>query len=268
MISKTTLSPNLDFPCFIAEFLGVFFLVLLTCYSNITDVDEATNTGISILFIYTFFTYALAPISGAHLNPAISLSLVIDGKIPAIKGLIYIACHMTGSMLAALLVLALRPLPKPEDENPYWLGQPTVSKFSGTDEPLIGLFALFLSELVCSAVLMFIWKCAMLNTKTPNGTYGFIIGAYYGVMAMSLGRINGGSANPARSFGPGILAADFKPMLFYIFGPFGGAILGGFWYDFYAIDNSKVAKDTDNTGLAVLKPVDISLDESELSKLE
>lgn len=268
MISKTTLSPNLDFPCFIAEFLGVFFLVLFTCYSNITDVNEATNTGFGVLLIYTFFTYALAPISGAHLNPAISLSLVIEGKMSAVKGMIYIGCQLTGSMLAALLVLALRPLPKPTDENAYWLGQPTVSNFSGTDEPIIGLFALALSELVCSAVLMFIWKCAMLDSKTPNGTYGFIVGAFYGVMAMSLGRINGGSANPARSFGPGILAADFKHMIFYIFAPFGGAILGGFWYDMYAIDTSKVAKDTDNTGLPVLKPVDISLDESELSKLE
>ena len=157
---------------------------------------------------------------------------------------------------------------KEDDENKTWLGQPAVSKFSGTDEPVIGWFALFFSEFIISAVLMFIWKCAMIDQKTPNGTHGFIVGSFYGVMALSLGRISGGSANPARTFGAAILAGDFPNFLFYLFAPLCGAVIGGFWYDFYAIDTSKIAKDTDNTGLPVLKPVDVSLDESELSKLE
>lgn len=216
------------------------------------------------MLLYTFLTYALANISGAHLNPAITLCLIVEGKLAAIKGFIYIACHLIGSMLAALLVLALRKVPEVDSENLFWLGQPTVSTFSGTDEPVVGVFALGLSELVSSAILMFVWKCAMLDPKTPSGTHGFIIGSLYGVVAVCMGRINGGSMNPARTFGPGFLAADFKYMLFYIFGPLCGAIIGGAWYDFYGVDTSLVAKDTDNTGLPVLKPVDISLDESEL----
>ena len=267
MISNITVSPKLDFPCFIAEFLGVFFLVLFTCYSNIQDVNSPSESGVCIFLLYTFFTYALAPISGAHLNPAITLCLIVEGKLAALKGFIYIGCHLIGSMVAALLVLALRPKPAMDAENVFWLGQPTVSDFAGTNEPVIGIWALGLSELVASAILMFVWKCAMLNVKTPNGTYGFIIGSLYGVVGVCLGRVNGGSMNPARSFGPALLS-DFSHILFYIFAPLCGTIIGGAWYEFYNVDPSKKAQDTDNTGLQVLKPVDISLDESELSKLE
>jgi len=144
-----------------------------------------------------------------------------------------------------------------------------VSYFPETKEPIVGYFSLTLSEFVATTILVFIWKTAMMDNKSPQGTYGFVVGSFYGVVAMSLGKVTGGSMNPARVFGPGLIAGDFKYILFYILAPLAGALLGGWWYNVSKEDLSKTAVDANNCGMDVLKPIDISVSEvsNELSRL-
>lgn len=164
------------------------------------------------------------------------------------------------------MVLALKPAKETED-NLHWLGQPTVAYFPETREPIVGFFSLTFSEFVASTILVFVWKSAMMDKYTPAGTYGFVVGSLYGVVAMAMGKITGGSMNPARVFGPGLIGGDFKYIAFYLLAPLAGGLLGMWWYNSSKEDESKTALDANNCGLDVLKPVDIDLSVSEMSKL-
>jgi glycerol uptake facilitator-like aquaporin len=264
----STIKQIYDFPAFIAEFIGTFFIVFLSAYSNIVEEGKHTSNGIAVLMLYTFFTYAMAPTSGAHFNPAITFTHILDKTFPMAKGLIYIGCQLVGSMLAGLMVLALQP-PKKLEQDLGWLGQPTIQNFPGTQVPIIGIFALCIAELTCSVVLIFIWNVAMHDKRIPSGTNGFIIGAFYGSVALALGRITGGSMNPARVFGPGLLAGDWIHIFFYLAMPLLGGIGGLYWFKGMVRDESKTAFDNNNYNLEVVDPVDISVSgmSNEMSRL-
>ena len=260
-----------DFPAFIAEFIGTFFIVFLSAYTNIQVEGRHENNGMTVLMLYTFFTYAMHPTSGAHFNPAITMTHILDKSFPMAKGMIYIGIHLVSSMMAGLMVLALQPI-KTTDENLGWLGQPTVQDFPGTQTPIIGLLALCIAEFTCSLVLIFVWNVAMNDSRIPSGTNGFIIGALYGVVAMALGRVSGGSMNPARVFGPGLLAGDWIHIGFYLVMPLLGAMAGDLWYKGSLRDSSKTAFDANNYNLEVINPHDISVsqmseDGNEMSRL-
>lgn len=257
-----------DFPAFIAEFMGTFFIVFLSAYTNIVEEGKHTSNGMAVLMLYTFFTYAMVPTSGAHLNPAITFTHILDKTFPVAKGLIYIGCQLVGSMLAGLMVLALQP-PKKMEEDLGWLGQPTIQNFPGTQVPIIGVFALCIAELTCSVILVFIWYVAMHDKRIPSGTNGFIIGAYYGSVALAMGRITGGSMNPARVFGPGLLAGDWIHIFFYLAMPLLGGTGGLYWYKSMTRDVSKTAFDANNYNLEVVNPHDMSVSamSNEMSRL-
>lgn len=174
-------------------------------------------------------------------------------------------------MLAGLMTLALQPVKK-TDENMGWLGQPTVQNFPGTRTEIVGITALCIAEFTCSLVLIFVWNMAMNDKRIPSGTYGFIIGALYGSVAMALGRVTGGSMNPARVFGPGLLAGDWVHIIFYLAMPPLGGICGNLWYHGSLRDESKTAFDANNYNLEVINPHDMSvsqmsMDGNEMSRL-
>jgi len=79
-------------------------IVFLASFSDIVDEGKPSQNGICILMLYAFFTYALAPISGAHFNPAITFSLIIENNFEWIRGVIYISCQLVGSILAGIMV--------------------------------------------------------------------------------------------------------------------------------------------------------------------
>lgn len=93
-----SIKSKFDFPAFIAEFIATFLIVFLSCYSDICDEGKPSQNGICVLMLYAFFTYAMAPISGSHFNPAITFALMIEQKFEKIKGIIYISCQLVGSL--------------------------------------------------------------------------------------------------------------------------------------------------------------------------
>ena len=148
-----------------------------------------------------------------------------------------------------------------------WLGQPTVPNFPGTNTRVVGYFSLCISEITTTIILVFVWNLAMYHPKVPEGTYGFLVGGLYGCVTIALGRITGGCMNPARVFGPGLIAGDWEHYAFYILMPFIGAYCGNIVFKSFNKDDSRVAFDSNNFNLRVLKPVDVSVSAiSEMSR--
>ena len=148
-----------NIPAITAEFVGTFFIVFFSSYYNIVDETTRSN-GIAILMLYTFFTYSIGPISGAHFNPAITMSLMLQENFGWLKGAFYIAAQLLASLIAGFFILVLK-IKGESTKNQYWLGEPTILPFPGTTEPTISYFSLFFSETLCTAFLLFFWNIAM-----------------------------------------------------------------------------------------------------------
>ncbi len=114
----------------VAEFIGMFCIVFLTCLTEMTHKDPSI-TGICLFLSYSFFNYATLRFSTAHLNPAISLTYLLTKEISMIKFLFYIGAQMAASFIAGFLLLFFREFGKNSLGNP-WMG-----KFKDSDTYVI-----------------------------------------------------------------------------------------------------------------------------------
>lgn len=110
---------------------------------------------------------------------------------------------------------------------------------------------------------MFIYKISMFDTRTPKGMYGLIIGGYYGLVNIALGRITGGSMNPARYFGPALVVFDLGHCPIYFLAPLIGVFIGGVYFDALHKDGTKKITGLDVGELEVLEPNDTAIDQDD-----
>jgi aquaporin Z len=166
---------------YITEFIGTFFLVLIVALTAQPYVIGA------VLMIMVF---AGGHISGAHYNPAVTLAVLIRGKITPTDAVIYIIVQLAGAAAAGLIAN-------------WYLAEmtPAPMEIDSTVKALV-------SELIGTFALAYV----VLNVATSKGTtgnsfYGLAIGFTVFVMATTFGRISGGAFNPAVAFGASIVKA-------------------------------------------------------------
>ncbi|KAJ4838543.1 hypothetical protein Tsubulata_032874 [Turnera subulata] len=157
-----------------------------------------------------------ANISGGHLNPAVTLGLAIGGNITILTGLFYWIAQLLGSTVACLLLKFVT------DE-----GIPTHGLASG-----VGAFEGIVFEIVATFGLVYtVYATAADPKKGSLGTIAPIaIGFIVGANILAAGPFSGGSMNPARSFGPAVVAGDFAGHWIYWVGPLIGGALAGLIY--------------------------------------
>lgn len=203
--------------CCVAEFIGTFVLVFAGTGAIIINAltGEITSMGIAFTFGSTvaILIYCLWNVSGAHLNPAVTVALTLTGKFEPKKTLPYIASQFFGGILASLTLLSL-------------FGK--VSNL-GTTQPRYGWQQSFILEFILTFILMFVIMAVIMN-KHGIGMSAAVIGAAVGLDAMFGGPISGASMNPARSFGPALVSATFQNQWIYLIAPLGGAIVAAFLY--------------------------------------
>ena len=198
----------------IAEALGTFLLVFFGCGAIIVDGvsgGDLGHIGISIVFglVVTTVIYSIGDVSGAHINPAVTIALYFAGRFELRLVLPYICMQLIGATLAAL---ALR-----------WVFSET--EMLGLTLPSIDLPRAFIVEVIISFTLM----SAVLNLASVPREKEIITGAVIGGVvtfaALVAGPITGASMNPARSLGPAIAAQNFESALLYILAPVLGMLL-------------------------------------------
>lgn len=198
---------------YLAEFIGTFALVF--CGTGAIIVNEQSNGALGLVGIaFTFgiivsaMIYVFGIISGAHLNPSVTIALV-TGKLISIKDAIsYILFQILGALLASILLKLMF------SEN----------RALGATIPSGGLFQSFILELILTFFLM-LTILGVTSKKEFSNIAGFIIGIVVTGIILVAGPISGGSFNPARSLAPAIVSGNISALWIYISAPILGAII-------------------------------------------
>lgn len=199
---------------YVSEFLGTFMLVFLGTGAAITDEvthGAVTHVGVSICFglIVMAMIYALGDISGAHMNPAVTIAFAAAKVFSWRDVLPYVIAQTTGAFAGSLLLQFL------------FRG----SVFLGATLPANGAMQSFILEIVLIFILMFVVLRVATGSKEQGLFAGAAIGSIVLVEAMFAGPISGASMNPARSFAPAILSGHTEYLWIYLTAPIIGALL-------------------------------------------
>lgn len=195
----------------ITEFIGTFFLVLVVGMVVISGKGDFAPVAIGSVLMSMVF--AGAHISGAHYNPAVTLAVLLRGRISLKEAISYMIVQVIGAIVATALVKFL-------------LSDKVPASAPGMANELKGL--------VAEAVGTFALAYVVLNVATAKGTtgnmfYGLSIGFTVLCMAHAFGSISGGAFNPAVAVGISMLRlASWSDFWVYLVGCFGGAALAAF----------------------------------------
>jgi MIP family channel proteins len=213
---------------FIGTYALVFFAAGAVMISAVTDGGlGAIGGGLISGLIITIVIYTFGHISGAHVNPALSLTAVLIGQLDRRLLPGYVVAQMAGSACASLTLL--------------W----AVGRFGmmganlpNTDLGVTPGVALGI-ELILSFLLMWVICGSAFSKGAQTPLAGVAIGATVGIEVMLMGPYAGAAMNPARAFGPYLALGDFTHFWIYVVGPVVGMIAGGLTYKFtHAIEES------------------------------
>jgi aquaporin NIP len=204
----------------LAEGLAAFALVFAGCGAIIANTVHAGalgGIGVSATFglVVMVMIYATGHLSGAHINPAVTVAFTLTRHFPLRDALAYIAAQLAGTTAAAFVLLAAW------SEKPAQLGA-TV--------PSVGAATALLYEVVLTAFLMFVIVAVATDTRAVGAAAAIAIGGTVGLDALFGGPISGASMNPARSFGPALASGTWTDFWIYLVGPILGAALGALAY--------------------------------------
>lgn len=212
---------------YVAEFLGTAMLVLFGCGSACTNGFGIGYVGIALAFglIIIAMAYSFGNISGCHVNPAVSIGMLINGRISFVDFVGYILAQFLGGIAGAgLLSYITKGLTNP-DSSPLGLGTNGYNELSALNINMT-------QALVVEIVLTFMFVFSVLGVTSRReytSTAGLVIGFSLTVVHLLGLPFTGTSVNPARSFGPALLTGGeaFKQVGVFIVGPVIGAILAG-----------------------------------------
>ena len=215
----------------IAELVGTFILVFAGTAVAVGAILARPTAGAPYdsLAIALAFGLALAivvaaigHVSGAHVNPAVTLGMAAARRFPWNYTPIYVAAQLVGAVLAALAT---------------WLtfggaGARSEAKLAGT-YPVggVGDLQAFIVELFITFILVFVVISVATDERAPAGVAPIAVGFALAVGVFIAGPVTGGAVNPARALGPMLVAGDLTSVWLYILGPIIGGVLAALLYD-------------------------------------
>jgi aquaporin NIP len=204
----------------LAEGLAAFALVFAGCGAIVANEaygGQLGAVGVALAFglVIMVMVYATGHLSGAHINPAVTVAFTLTRHFPARDAAAYVLAQLVGAVAGALLLLAI------------WPDQPANL---GATAPSVGDGSALVYELMLTAFLMFVIMAVATDTRAVGAAAAIAIGGTVGLDALFGGAVTGASMNPARSFGPALAASDWSDLWLYVVGPVAGAALGGLAY--------------------------------------
>ena len=222
---------------YLAELLGTFALVFVGSGCVCADyyLVQSGSQGFGLLgialafrFVVVAVAYSLGYISGAHINPAVTISMVVTKRMKSGVGVMYIVSQVVGATLAGYLLKALFP----EALASVFLGTCVLGSTVSVSQAII-------MEAVITFLLVFVVFATVIDKRSTPALAGLAIGfvVLFGVMVG--GAISGGSMNPARVFGPALASGHFANHYVWWIGPIVGGVLAGFTYDIFFSEKKK-----------------------------
>lgn len=212
---------------FVAEFIGTLALVLFGCGAAVLGGEHVGQLGIALAFGFAIvcMAYGIGPISGCHVNPAVSLAAFVAGRMSAKEMVIYWIAQFLGALVGAGILLALA-----KDGAASGLGHNGWGPGYGGE---YGLHAALIFEIVMTALFVVVILGSTGAGSAP-GFAGLGIGIALAVIHIVGIQVTGVSVNPARSFGPAVLVGGTALSQLWLFfvAPAIGAVLGALLFRF------------------------------------
>jgi len=206
---------------YVSEAIGTFAIVFCCTGAGIINQEvpgSVSHVGIAITcgLIVASMIYALGEISGAHFNPAVTISFWASKHFPFKEVMPYIISQVIGALLASLLLKILFPL----------------NINLGSTLPHGSYSQSFIFEFILTFILMLVILNVAKGTKEQGLFAGIAIGSIVLLEVMFAGPISGSSMNPARSFAPAVVSGNVDALYIYILAPIAGALASTFLWRF------------------------------------
>ena len=214
----------------VAELLGTFLLVFTGTAVAVSGAlgrpiagDPADSLAVALAFglVLVALVSTLGHVSGAHLNPAVTLALAATGKFPWRYTPAYVVAQLVGAVLAALAVWGVFG---EEARSSAALGSTIPATTASTGQVL-------LVEVLITFLLVLVIMSVATDDRVAPAAVGPAIGFALAAAVLIGGPVSGGAVNPARALGPDIVSGTFTGWWAYIVGPVVGALLAAVIYD-------------------------------------
>jgi aquaporin NIP len=194
--------------------------VFAGCGAIVTNAERdgtLGTVGVALVFglVIMAMIYATGHLSGAHINPAVTVAFTLTRHFKLRDAVAYVAAQLAGATAAALVLYAI------------WTDRPAAL---GATIPTVGVWSALVYEVVLTALLMFVVMAVATDTRAIGGAAAIAVGGTVGLDALFGGPLTGASMNPARSFGPALVAGEWTDFWVYVVGPLAGAVLGALAY--------------------------------------
>ncbi|MBR4557072.1 MAG: aquaporin [Clostridiales bacterium] len=214
---------------YVAEFIGTFTLVLVGCgTAMLTGCDKwggYLTTAFAFGLVIVGMAYCVGNVSGCHINPAVSLAVLISGRMPVSEFFFYVIAQVLGAISGAACLKII-----------FSMGNVTDATGGLGSNGLAGVNGSWAAGLIVECLLTFIFVLVILGVTDSaynHGSFGGVVIGFSLVMVHVLGiGLTGTSVNPARSIGPAIFAGGdaLASLWVFIVGPFVGAALAAVVY--------------------------------------
>jgi MIP family channel proteins len=206
----------------IATFALVFFgagtVLTSGSFGSVGVLGIALATGLTI----TVMAYAIYSISGAHINPAVTIGLWASRRIDSVSAILYVISQLIGAGIAAVALSQL------------FAGSPAALNY-GTPSMVAGFTVSsgIIVEAVLTFFLMLVYYAAVVDKRTQLTPVAFALGLGFMVVLGNIMAYNvtGAAMNPARAFGPALASQVWENQLIYWIGPIVGAIIAAWVYE-------------------------------------
>ena len=202
---------------FVAEFIGTFILVAGGCAAAAVDyrMDGVIggHIGVAVAWglVVAMVIFAIGHLSGAHINPAVTLAFASGRHFPWTEVVPYWVAQVSGAIAGALTVAGLFGTGS---------GLSVTQPFEVSDMGAIGI------EIIITAILMLVVMAVATDTRAQGALAAVAIGVTVTVIGLIMGPMEGASMNPARSIGPAVATGEYTALWVYLIGPIIGAMLG------------------------------------------
>ncbi|MGQ0714310.1 MAG: MIP/aquaporin family protein [Gemmatimonadaceae bacterium] len=216
----------------VAEALGTFFLVLIgpgAAMVNAYTHGTVGHAGVALAFAFvvTAMIYALGHLSGAHINPAVTIGFWSVRRFPRRDVIPYVAAQCVGAVGASA---TLRTMLGPVGNM-------------GATLPAVSVISAFAIEWLLSFVLMFVIMAVATDQRVADGFAAIAVGLTVGFCAMMAGPLTGASMNPARSLGPAVVGSVWAAHWVYWLAPITAMVAAARLYDFLrAAETPRIAR--------------------------
>jgi MIP family channel proteins len=205
----------------LAEGLGTFILLFFglgTILAVQGAGDPAQKTAIALAFGLAILAsaYTFGHVSGAHLNPAVTVGQVVSGRLPAPAGIAYVIAQVVGGILGALAVRIVF------DQS---------VALSATQPGAAGVGAAFLAEIILGFILMLVVKGTAVDDRSEGHAAGMAIGLTITAGHLAMIPVSGASFNPARSIASAVVGGEFGHLWIYLIAPVLGAVAAALLYE-------------------------------------